>query len=62
MRADAKALKEKLSIVKVERIDEEVAKLEHQLGHTSLSLNEEKKMLRKMKDLGKRKAGEWVGG
>ena len=58
MRADAKALKEKLSIVKVERIDEEVAKLEHQLGHTSLSLNEEKRKIEQIGQL--RKSREFV--
>ena len=41
-RSEARALKERLSHLKVEKIDEEVARIEHQLQHTS-ALNESNK-------------------
>ena len=41
------------SLSQVEQIDEEVKKLEYRLHHSSLSLQEEKKLLQQIKDLGK---------
>ncbi|KAL3680985.1 hypothetical protein R1sor_023941 [Riccia sorocarpa] len=53
MRADARSLREKLPYVRVEQIDEEIKKLEYRMTHTSLTLQEEKKLLQQVKDLTK---------
>lgn len=52
-RAEARSLRENLQYSRVEQIDEETKKLEYRLTHTSLTLQEEKKVLQQMKDLGK---------
>ncbi|KAL2621003.1 hypothetical protein R1flu_001208 [Riccia fluitans] len=53
MRADARSLREKLPYVRVEQIDEEIKKLEYRMMHTSLTLQEEKKLMQQVKDLTK---------
>eukprot|EP00246_Nothoceros_aenigmaticus_P004945 TRINITY_DN166_c0_g1_i1.p1 TRINITY_DN166_c0_g1~~TRINITY_DN166_c0_g1_i1.p1 ORF type:complete len:630 (-),score=214.04 TRINITY_DN166_c0_g1_i1:237-2126(-) len=53
MRANARALRDKLPFVKVEQIDEEVKRLEYRMQHTSLSLQEEKKIMQQIKELTK---------
>ncbi|CAM6098538.1 unnamed protein product [Calypogeia fissa] len=53
MRADARAVRDKLPYVRMEQIDEEVKKLEYRMSHTSLTLQEEKKLLQQVKDLTK---------
>lgn len=53
MRADARSLRDKLPYVRVEQIDEEIKKMEYRMTHTSLSLQEEKKLLQQVKDLSK---------
>lgn len=53
MRADARSLREKLPYVRVEQIEEEIKKLEYMMTHTSLTLQEEKKLLQQVKDLTK---------
>lgn len=52
-RAEARALRENLPYSRVEQIDEETKKLQYRLSHTSLTLQEEKKVLQQMKDLAK---------
>ncbi|CAK9200221.1 unnamed protein product [Sphagnum troendelagicum] len=52
-RGEAWALRDKLPYVRVEQIDEEIKKLEYRLSHTSLTLQEEKKVLQQIKDLTK---------
>lgn len=57
MRANARALKDKLPFVKAEQIDEEVKRLEYKMHHTSLSLQEEKKLMQQIKELVKSREG-----
>ncbi len=52
-RGEARTLRDKLPYVRVEQIDEEIKKLEYRLSHTSLTLQEEKKVLQQIKDLTK---------
>eukprot|EP00899_Mesostigma_viride_P022382 jgi/Mesvir1/3328/Mv13713-RA.1 len=58
MRAEAKTMKDKLPFVSVEEIDNEVSKLEYKIAHTSLPLQEEKKIVSQIKEL--RKSREFV--
>ncbi|KAJ7299847.1 hypothetical protein O6H91_Y140000 [Diphasiastrum complanatum] len=51
MRADARAVREKLPYVRVEQIDEEIKKLEYRHIHTSLTLQEENKLIQQIQDL-----------
>jgi hypothetical protein len=53
MRADARSLRDKLPYVRVEQIDDEIRKLEYTMTHTSLSLQEEKKLMQQVKELSK---------
>lgn len=55
MRDEARALRDRLPYVKVEQIDEEIKKLEYRMAHTSLSIQEEKKAVQQIRDLGKAK-------
>lgn len=52
-RHEARSLRENLPYSRVEQIDEETKKLQYRLSHTSLTLQEEKKVLQQMKDLTK---------
>lgn len=56
VRAQQKALREKCQYVKVEDIDNAIEKLENQMAHTSMTLNEEKKIVQQVSDLRKSKA------
>lgn len=58
MRSDARALKEKLPYVKVEQIDEEIRKLEYRLSHTTLAIQEEKRLISQIASL--RKSSECI--
>jgi hypothetical protein len=40
LREDAKAMRASLQFVKVEHIDEEIAKLESRISHTTLTIDE----------------------
>ena len=51
MKEQALAMKQKLRFFTVEAIDREIAKLEEHHAHTSMSLQEEKKMMTQIKDL-----------
>mmetsp|Transcript_10177 Transcript_10177/g.11914 ORF Transcript_10177/g.11914 Transcript_10177/m.11914 type:complete len:494 (+) Transcript_10177:143-1624(+) len=57
LRGEAKAIKDKLSFVRVEQIDEEIEKLEHKMTHSTINIDEERrtvehiKQLRKSRDL-----------
>ena len=46
-------MKSKLKFYTLEAVDKEVARLEETLAHTTMSLNEEKKIVTTIKDLGK---------
>ena len=52
-RAEARSLRENMQYSRVEQVDEEIKKLEYRHTHTSLTLQEEKKVLQQMKDLAK---------
>lgn len=54
-RAEARALRDNLPYSRVEQVDEETKKLEYRLAHTSLTLQEEKKVLQQIKDLAKQR-------
>lgn len=56
-RAEARALRENLPYTRVEQIDEKTKSLEYRLAHTSLSLQEEKKVLQQIKELTKSREG-----
>eukprot|EP00193_Tetraselmis_chui_P007767 CAMPEP_0177766680 /NCGR_PEP_ID=MMETSP0491_2-20121128/8650_1 /TAXON_ID=63592 /ORGANISM="Tetraselmis chuii, Strain PLY429" /LENGTH=510 /DNA_ID=CAMNT_0019283103 /DNA_START=226 /DNA_END=1758 /DNA_ORIENTATION=+ len=56
LRSQAKATKDKNQYMKQEDIDEKMAKLQHKLEHTSLTLNEEKQVLQQLKDLERMRA------
>uniref|UniRef100_A0A061R6X1 Uncharacterized protein n=2 Tax=Tetraselmis sp. GSL018 TaxID=582737 RepID=A0A061R6X1_9CHLO len=51
LRNHSKLSKDKTQYLKREEIDDKINKLKHQMEHTSLSLNEEKKILSQLQDL-----------
>lgn len=53
MREQLRALRERLRFSRAEDIDAEIAKLEHRIAHTSMPLNEEKKLIVQIKELTK---------
>ena len=50
-REQLRALRDRLRFSRAEDIDAEIAKLEHLISHTSMPLNEEKKLLTQIKEL-----------
>lgn len=58
LRNETKAIKDKLSFVRIEQIDEEINKLERKISHTTMALDEERKTLDNIKQL--RKSREMV--
>ena len=55
LREQAGAMKSKLRFFSVDAVEKEMARLEDAIAHTTISLNEEKKMVAQIKDLGKSK-------
>jgi uncharacterized coiled-coil DUF342 family protein len=55
LREEAGALKSKLRFTSMEAVEKEMARLEDAIAHTTVSLNEEKKMIAQIKELGKSK-------
>ena len=55
LREQAGAMKSKLRFFSVDAVEKEMARLEDAIAHTTVSLNEEKKMVAQIKDLGKSK-------
>ena len=55
VRAQQKAVREKCQYVKVEDIDAAIAKLENEISHGSMTLNEEKKIITQISELSKSK-------
>eukprot|EP00898_Chlorokybus_atmophyticus_P007623 jgi/Chlat1/7862/Chrsp66S07303 len=53
MSEEARQIKDKLPFVKVEEIDGEINKLEYKLSHTTMALQEEKRILAQIKELKK---------
>ena len=53
LKEQSSARKSKLKFYTLEAVDKEVARLEETLAHTTMSLNEEKKIVTTIKDLGK---------
>lgn len=53
LKEESLALKQKVRFFKVEDIDREIAKLEESIAHTTMPLNEEKKIMSQIKELGK---------
>ena len=53
MRAQQKAIREKCQYVKVEDIDTAIDRLENEMAHSTMSLNEEKKIIAQISDLKK---------
>eukprot|EP00238_Polyblepharides_amylifera_P002549 CAMPEP_0196573916 /NCGR_PEP_ID=MMETSP1081-20130531/3730_1 /TAXON_ID=36882 /ORGANISM="Pyramimonas amylifera, Strain CCMP720" /LENGTH=478 /DNA_ID=CAMNT_0041891771 /DNA_START=260 /DNA_END=1696 /DNA_ORIENTATION=+ len=53
LKDEAKAIKDKLSFVRVEHIDEEIMKLEGKIAHTTMSLDEERRTVDNIKQLRK---------
>ena len=53
LKEQSSAMKSKLKFYTLEAVDKEVARLEETLAHTTMSLNEEKKLVTTIKDLGK---------
>ena len=53
LREESRSIKEKLQFVKVEQIDDEIAKLESRISHTTLSIDEERKTVEQIKQLRK---------
>ena len=53
LRAQQKAIREKTKYVSVQQIDEAVISLEHKMAHTTLSLDEEKRVLSQLSNLKK---------
>lgn len=51
MREQLRALRDRLRFSRAEDIDAEIAKLEHRIAHTSMPLNEEKKLIVEIKEL-----------
>ena len=74
VRAQQKAIREKCQYVKVEDIDRAIDELENKMSHSSMSLNDEKKLVAQISDLRKSKTlvkelvessggvGRWCGG
>ncbi|QDZ21798.1 hypothetical protein A3770_06p43160 [Chloropicon primus] len=56
VRAQQKAIREKCQYVKVEDIDAAIERLENEMAHTSMPLNEEKKIVVQISELRKSKA------
>ena len=46
-----KSLRERLRFTRLDAIDAEIASIEHAIAHTSMPLNEEKKLLSQIKEL-----------
>ena len=55
LREQAGAMKSKLRFTSVDAVEREMARLEDAIAHTTVSLNEEKKMVAQIKELGKSK-------
>ena len=55
LREQAGAMKSKLRFFSVDAVEKEIVRLEDAIAHTTVSLNEEKKMVSAIKDLGKSK-------
>ena len=55
LREQAGAMKSKLRFTSIEAVEKEMARLEEAIAHTTVSLNEEKKMVAQIKELGKSK-------
>ena len=55
LREQAGAMKSKLRFTSVDAVEKETARLEDAIAHTTVSLNEEKKMVAQIKELGKSK-------
>ena len=55
LREQAGAMKSKLRFTSVDAVEKEMARLEDAIAHTTVSLNEEKKMVAQIKELGKSK-------
>lgn len=53
LREEAKGMRDKLSFVKVEQIDDEIAKLEHKMTHTTINIDEERRTVEQIKQLRK---------
>lgn len=53
LREQANGMKSKLKFLTVEQVDREIQRLEDAIAHTTMPLNEEKKMVTAIKDLGK---------
>ena len=51
MKEQVLSMKQKLRFFTLEAVDREIAKLEEHHAHTSMSLQEEKKMMTQIKDL-----------
>ena len=58
LKEETKSIKEKLTFVKVEQIDDEISKLEARISHTTMSIDEERKTVEHIKQL--RKSREMV--
>ena len=55
LRESAGAMRSKLRFTSVDAVEKETARLEDAIAHTTISLNEEKKMVAQIKELGKSK-------
>ena len=55
LREQAGAMKSKLRFTSVDAVEKEIVRLEDAIAHTTVSLNEEKKMVAQIKELGKSK-------
>lgn len=53
MREQLRSLRDRLRFSRAEDIDAEIAKVEHRIAHTSMPLNEEKKLVLQIKELSK---------
>ncbi|XP_057825041.1 uncharacterized protein LOC131037022 [Cryptomeria japonica] len=53
MRQEARSLRDKLPYVRVEEIDEEIRRIEYRIGHTSLSSQEEQRLVNQVSNLKK---------
>ena len=63
MKSSLRDLKSNMKFTTVEQIDEAIAQLEHRVQHSSLTLNEEKKVLEDIRALTKSRAavGQYSG-
>ena len=52
-RAQQKSIKDKCKFVSVAQVDEAVARLEDKMAHTTMSLNDEKKIMQQISELKK---------